>query len=57
MINWFASHPAELIAGIILTNRFANITGAAGERWPLDAAELGSENPNPHRWLTKLIAE
>ena len=35
VINWFASHPAEPIAGNILTNRFANVMGRDGKRLPL----------------------
>jgi predicted AlkP superfamily phosphohydrolase/phosphomutase/tetratricopeptide (TPR) repeat protein len=40
VINWFASHPAEPIAGTILTNRFTNITGPDGKRLPLEAAAV-----------------
>jgi predicted AlkP superfamily phosphohydrolase/phosphomutase/tetratricopeptide (TPR) repeat protein len=40
VINWFASHPAEPIAGTILTNRFTNVAGPAGQRLPLDAAAV-----------------
>ncbi len=40
VINWFASHPAEPVAGTILTNRFTNITGRDGKRIPLDSAAV-----------------
>ena len=41
VINWFASHPAEPIAGTILTNRFTNIlAGPDGKYPPLDAATV-----------------
>jgi predicted AlkP superfamily phosphohydrolase/phosphomutase/tetratricopeptide (TPR) repeat protein len=35
VINWFASHPAEPIAGNILTNRFASVMARDGKRLPL----------------------
>jgi predicted AlkP superfamily phosphohydrolase/phosphomutase/Flp pilus assembly protein TadD len=40
VINWFASHPAEPIAGTILTNRFTNVLGPDGKRLPLDVAAV-----------------
>jgi predicted AlkP superfamily phosphohydrolase/phosphomutase/tetratricopeptide (TPR) repeat protein len=36
VVNWFASHPAEPIAGTVLTNRFANLAlGPDGDLEPL----------------------
>ena len=40
VINWFASHPAEPIAGNILTNRLTNMVGKDGKRLPLPSAAV-----------------
>jgi tetratricopeptide (TPR) repeat protein len=36
VVNWYASHPAEPIDGVVFTNRFAPMVGAKGEVFPLD---------------------
>ena len=40
VVNWFASHPAEPIAGTIFSNRFANVVGPENTRLPLDASAV-----------------
>jgi predicted AlkP superfamily phosphohydrolase/phosphomutase/tetratricopeptide (TPR) repeat protein len=40
VINWFASHPAEPINGVILTNRFTHVVGKDMGRSPLEAAAV-----------------
>ncbi len=35
VVNWYASHPAEPIAGTVLTDRFPNIVGPDNQRLPL----------------------
>ncbi|MCC7389044.1 MAG: alkaline phosphatase family protein [Phycisphaerales bacterium] len=34
VINWFASHPAERIRGVVVTDRYARPTGPPNEPWP-----------------------
>lgn len=36
VVNWYASHPAEPIAGSVFTNLFPTMLGAKAERIPLD---------------------
>lgn len=33
VLNWFASHPAERIEGVVVTDRFARATGPVTEPW------------------------
>lgn len=40
IINWFASHPAESINGVILTNRFVHVADKEGKRRALDQASV-----------------
>lgn len=40
IVNWFASHPAEPIAGTILTNHISVVSGPDGRRLPLGAAAV-----------------
>ncbi|HWF08488.1 MAG TPA: alkaline phosphatase family protein [Bryobacteraceae bacterium] len=35
VLNWFASHPAEPIAGAVVSNAFAKVTGPRHVEWPL----------------------
>jgi predicted AlkP superfamily phosphohydrolase/phosphomutase/tetratricopeptide (TPR) repeat protein len=35
VVNWYASHPAELVNGVYVSNRFAVTPRAPGAPWPL----------------------
>jgi tetratricopeptide (TPR) repeat protein len=41
-VNWFASHPAEPIAGAVVSNTFRTATHAPGSEWPVP---LGTVHP------------
>jgi predicted AlkP superfamily phosphohydrolase/phosphomutase/tetratricopeptide (TPR) repeat protein len=34
-VNWYASHPAEPVRGVTVSNRFAVVPPAPGKAWPL----------------------
>ena len=39
-VNWYASHPAEPINGVCVSNRFAVVPPAPGRAWPISPGTL-----------------
>lgn len=40
VVNWFASHPAEPLAGVAISDFFPNPAGPAPEPWPVPARSI-----------------
>ena len=51
VIGWFATHPAEAIDGVCVTDRFAASPPPPGQPWPVPAGSVHPEN------LTETLAD
>lgn len=40
VIGWYASHPAEPIRGVYVSNQFEQVTAKAGQPWPVPAGSV-----------------
>ena len=54
VVNWFASHPAEPGAGVIVSDRFPHAIGGVSDEWPVPRGAIASSHAGDESELATL---